>query len=76
MNSITLSLMGISLIVIPISTGIVCGLTISNKVIFEISIINIKNNMKKIKTIKSFDKLYLKFLQDNVIVKNEYESQM
>ena len=35
-NSITLSLMGIGLIVIPISTGIACGLTTSDKVKNEI----------------------------------------
>ena len=35
-SSITLSLTGVGLIVIPISTGVACGLTISNKVIDEI----------------------------------------
>ena len=35
-TSITLSLTELGLIVIPISTGIACGLTISNKVIYEI----------------------------------------
>ena len=50
-NSITLRLTGIGLIVIPISICIACGLSISNKVIFEIVIqyiINTINNMKKI----------------------------
>ena len=35
-TSITLSLTGIGLIVIPLSTSIARGLTISNKVIYEI----------------------------------------
>ena len=35
-NSITLGLMGLGLIVIPISTGMACGLTISNNVIHEV----------------------------------------
>ena len=51
-SSITFSLRGIGLIVIPISTGIACGLTISNKVIYEIIMQKdneYKNNIKKIK---------------------------
>ena len=50
-SSITLSLTGVGLIVIPISTSLACGLTISNKVIFEIvrqKCNKYKNNMKKI----------------------------
>ena len=35
-RSITLILMGIGLIAIPVSTGIACGVTISNNVLFEI----------------------------------------
>ena len=77
-SSITLSLTGIGLIAIPISTATTCGLSIGNKVLYEI-IINKYNKYKKIyerdqNTIKSFDKLYRKSLQDNVIDKNEYES--
>ena len=37
-SSITLSLRGISLIVVPILTGRSCGLTISNNVIYEINV--------------------------------------
>ena len=33
---ITLSLTGLGLIVLPISSGMACGLTISNKVIYEL----------------------------------------
>ena len=77
-SSITLSLTGIGLIVIPISTASACALSIGNKVIYEM-IINKHNKYKKQyekdqQTIKSFDKLYRKSLQDNVIDKTEYES--
>ena len=61
-SSITLSLTGIGLIVIPISTATACRLSIGIKVLYEI-IINKYNKYKKLyerdqKTIKSFDKLY------------------
>ena len=77
-SSITLSLTGIGLIVIPISTATTCGLSIGNKVLYEVII----NKYDKCKqqyekdqlTNKSFDKLYRKSLQDNVIDKTEYES--
>ena len=35
-TSSTSSLTGIGLVVIPISTDVVCGLTISNRIIYEI----------------------------------------
>ena len=77
-SSIALSLTGFGLIVIPISISIACGLTISNKIINEI-VMRKYNKYKKQyeknqQTIKSFDKLYRKSLQDNVIDKNEYDS--
>ena len=77
-SSITLSLTGIGLIAIPISTATACGLSIRNKVLYEI-IINKYNKYKKLyerdqNTIKSFDKLCRKSLQDNLIDKTEYES--
>ena len=77
-SSITLSLTGIGLIVLPISTASACALSIGNQVIYEI-IVNKYNKYKKQyerdqQTIKSFDKLYRKSLQDNVIDKTEYES--
>ena len=78
-SSITLSLTGFGLIVIPISTGIACGLSVSNKVLYEV-IIN-KCNKNKIlyaksqQTISSFDKIYRKSLQDIIIDKNEYKSR-
>ena len=76
-SSITLSLTGIGLEAIPISKATACGLSISNKVLYEI-IKNKYNKYKKLyerdqQIIKSFDKLYRKSLQDNVIDKKEYE---
>ena len=77
-SSIRLSFTGIGLIVIPISTGLACGLTISNKVIYEIVMQKYnkynKHYQKDQQTIKSFDSLYRNSLRDNVIDKIEYES--
>ena len=77
-TTITLSVTGIGLIILPISAGIACGLSFSNKVLHKL-IINKYNKYKKQyeraqQTIKSFDKLYRKSLQDNVIDKTENES--
>ena len=77
-TSITLSVTGIGLIILPISAGIACTLSSGNKVLQKL-IINKYNKYKKLyerdqNTIKSFDKLYRKSLQDNVIDKSEYES--
>ena len=73
-----MSLTGIGLIVILISTASACALSIGNKVIYE-KIINKYDKYKKQyerdqQTIKSFDKLYRKSLQDNIIDKSEYDS--
>ena len=77
-SSISLSFTGIGLKAIPISTATACGLSIGNKTIHEINKNSYNNNRKQYlkdqQTIKSFDKLYRKPLQDNVIDKNEYES--
>ena len=77
-TSITLSITGIGLIILPISAGIACTLSLGNKILHKL-IINKYNKYKKQyerdqNTIKSFDKLYRKSLQDNVIDKTEYES--
>ena len=77
-TSITLSVTGIRLIVLPISAGIACTLSLGNKVLHKL-IINKYNKYKKQcdrdqQTIKSFDKLYRKSLQDNIIDKTEYHS--
>ena len=73
-----MSLTGIGLIVIPISSASACALPIGNKVQYEV-ILNKYNKYKKQNerdqpTIKFFDKLYKKSLQDNVIDKTEYQS--
>ena len=77
-TSITLSITGIGMIVLPISAAIACSISLCNK-IFHNLIINKYNKYKKQyerdqNTIKSFDKLYRKSLQDNVIDKTEYDS--
>ena len=77
-TSITLSVTDFGLIILPISAGIACTLSLGNKVLHKL-IINKYNTYKKLyerdqKTIKSFDKLYRKSLKDNVIDKNDYES--
>ena len=41
-NSVTLSLIVIGLIVILVSTGVACGLTVGNEVIYEIVIQNMR----------------------------------
>ena len=66
------------MIILPRSAGIACTLSLGNKVLHKL-IINKYNKYKKQferdqQTIKSFDKLYRKSLQDNVIDKTEYES--
>ena len=77
-TSITLSITGIGLIVLPISAGIASTLSLGNKILHKL-IINKYNKYKKLyerdqNTIKSFDKLYGKSLQDNVIDQSENES--
>ena len=77
-TSITLSVTGIGIIAIPISTATACGLSITNKVLYEL-VLQKHDKFKKQyerdqNTIKCFDKLYRKSLQDNMIDKSEYES--
>ena len=74
-SSFTLSLTGISLIAIPISNCLASGLTISNRIVFEMSMQRYSKYRKQCdkdhKTIKSFDKFYRNSLQDNVIDESE-----
>ena len=78
-SSITLSNTGSGLIILPITAGKACTLSLANKVVHKL----IKNKYNKYKkqyerdqkTIKPFDKLFKKFLQDNVIDENEIENQ-
>ena len=76
-TSITLSVTGVGLIILPISAGIACTLSLGNKIKHKL-IINKYNKYKKLyerdrQTTKSFDKLYRKSLQDNIIDKTEYD---
>ena len=77
-TSMTLSITGIGLIILPISAGIACGLSLGNKVLHKLIITKYNKYKKQYEkdqnTIKSFDKLYRKSLQDNIIDKTEYES--
>ena len=77
-TSITLSITGVGLIILPISAGIAGTLSLANKILHKL-IINRYNKYKKQyerdeNTNKFFDKLYRKSLQDNVIDKTEYDS--
>ena len=76
--SITLSIIVIGLIILPISAGIACTLSLCNKVLHKLIINKYKKYKKQYErdqqTIKSCDKLYRKSLQDNVIDKTEYGS--
>ena len=77
-TSITLSITGVGLIILPISAGIASGLSLGNEVLHKL-IINKYKKYKKLyekdqQTLKPFDNLYRKSLQDNVIDKNEYKS--
>ena len=74
----TLSLTRIGLIVIPITAATTCGFSIGKKVKYE-KVLRKYNGTKKYfekdqQTIKSFDKLNRKSLQENLIDKYEYES--
>ena len=77
-TSLNLSITCVGLIILPISAGIACGLSLGNKVLHKLIINKYKKYKKQYEkdqlTIKSFDKLYRKSLQDNVIDKTEYES--
>ena len=77
-TSITLSITGIGFFILPKSAVIACGLSVGNKVLHKLIITKYNQYKKQYErdqnTIKSFDKLYRKSLQDNVIDKTEYES--
>ena len=72
-TSITLSITGIGLIILPISAGIACTLSFGNKLLHKLKINRYKKYKKQYErdqqTIKSSDKLYRKSLQDNIIDK-------
>ena len=75
-TSITLSITVVGLIILPISAGIACTLSLCNKVLRKL-VINKDNKYKKQyerdqQTIKSFDKLYRKSLKHNIIDKTVF----
>ena len=77
-TSINLSVTGVRLIVLQISPAIACTISLGNKKLRKL-FINKYNEYKKQyekdqQTFKSFDKLYRKSLQDNIIDKTENES--
>ena len=76
-TSITLSITGVGLIILPISAGIACALSLGNKILHKIIISKYNKYRKQYErdqnTIKSFDKLYRKSLQDNIIDKTDYD---
>ena len=78
-TSVALSITGTGMLILPISAGFACGLSLGNKVLHKLILNKYKKKYKKQYerdqlTRKSFDKLYRKSLQDNVIDKTEYES--
>ena len=77
-TSITLSITGVGLIILPLSAGVACALSLGNKILHKLNISKYNKYKKQYErdqnTIKSFDKLYRKSLQDNLIDKTEYES--
>ena len=76
-TSVTLSVTSIGLITVPISAKIACSLSLANKVLQKIVLTKYnkrKKHQKYLQTNKSFDKLYRKSLQDNLIDKSEIES--
>ena len=77
-TSITLSITGFGLIILPISAGIACTLSLGNKVIHELIIRKYDKYKEQYErdqnTIKSFDKLYILSSQDTTIDEIEYES--
>ena len=77
-TSKALTITGVGLSILPISAGFSCGLSLANKVLHKLIINNYNKYKKQFEkdqlTIKSFDKLYRKSLQDNIIVKTVYET--
>ena len=63
--------------VLPISAGIACTLSLGSKVLHKINISKYNKHKKQFEkdqqTIECFDKLYRKSLQDNIIDENEYD---
>ena len=76
-TSITLSLTGYGLIIVPITAGCGCLMTIASKIISEFLKKKEKSYLEKYtlshNTLNDFRKLYQKSLEDNTIDQNEYK---
>ena len=76
-TSITLSLTGYGLIIVPITAGCGCVMTVGSKIISEFLKKKEKSYLKKYtlshNTLNDFRKLYQKSLEDNIINENEYK---
>ena len=77
--SITLSIVGISLVVFTISAGIVCAISLGSKVLHKLNINKFNKYRKQYEkdqqTNESIKNLCIRSLQDNVFDENECESQ-
>ena len=77
-TAITLSITGFGSNILPISAGFACTLSLGNKILHRLIINNFNKYKKQYErdqqTINSFDNLYRKSLQDNIIDKTEYEN--
>ena len=76
-TTVTLSVTGVGLIVVPIAAGVGASITISSKLISEVLKIKEKTYYKKyqlaLKTLEEYNKLLTKSLEDNKIDQNEYK---
>ena len=77
-SSITLNFKVIGLMMITIMTGMECGISVGNEILYEVIVneynIHKKQYGKDQKTNESLDKLYRKSLEDIVFDKNDHES--
>ena len=77
-TSVTLSITGLGEKVVPVSGGFACSLSLDNKIFHKLIINKYNKNKKQYEkdqqTIKSFDKIYKKSLQDTLIDENEHKS--
>ena len=75
-TAVTLNVTGVELIVVPIASGIVAGVSIFSKLIDEYLKSKEQRKLKNYTlaggTLKNFQKLHTKCLEDNKIDVNEY----
>ena len=77
-TSITLSITGVGLNILPISASIASNLSLGNKILHKLIINTYKKHKKRYEkdqqSIEYFDRFYTKSLQGNVTDKSGYES--